>query len=135
MARAGELLWNRQRITVNASPATTVIDTGLTQVNRSFGSAPSLGVEIASPGPSSGALPVSRIMVVPLVPTASWATITHGEPFLNPATGTVCVAFAASGAQITDLNVLFWDPHSAIGPGRADTYGPSGGGGGSSSPG
>ena len=51
------------------------------------------------------------------------------RPFLDPATDTIHVQFyprSTSGieGQIlpSTLNVLFWNPHSAIGPGMADPY-------------
>jgi hypothetical protein len=122
---AGQLLWNRQRI--NLPAGTTQVNTGLTQINRSFESEsigePPLGVTAAPPGPAPGTLPASRVQVIPLAQTDKWANVTHGEPYLNPATNTIFVAFQnASEIGITDLNVLFWLPHSMIGPGDADTY-------------
>lgn len=123
--KAGQLLWNRQRIDLPAG--TTQINTGLCQVNKSFESEsigePPLGVTLAPPGPPNGTLPASRIQVVMLAPTDKWAGVTHGEPYLNPATDTIFVAFQNTNeGGITDLNVLFWNPHSMVGPGDADTY-------------
>jgi hypothetical protein len=133
--KAGQLLWNRKRIILDAPEV--IIDTGLTQVNQAFDSSstgePNLGIVIAPPGPADGAGPASRIQVIPLcaisTPSSafSWEDVTHGEPFVDPATGTVKVAFqnrSEDSFVIKTLNVLFWDPHTAIGPGQADTYHP-----------
>lgn len=122
---AGQLLWNRQRIDLLAG--TTQVNTGLTQVSRSFESEsigePPLGVTLVPPGPANGALPASRVQVIPLAQTDKWVGVTHGEPYLNPTTNTIFVAFQNnSESTITDLNVLFWLPHSMVGPGDADTY-------------
>jgi hypothetical protein len=125
--KAGTLLWNRQRFALPAG-LDTVIDTGLTQVNKSFASMslnePPLGVTTAPPGPPDGTTPASRVQVIPQAPLGSWASITHGEPFLDPATGTVKVLFSNNGQQNATVNALFWDPHSMVGPGEADTYNP-----------
>jgi hypothetical protein len=127
--KAGALLWNRQRITL--APGFSSIDTGLTQLNRSFSdmspNEPTLGVAAAPPGPADGSLPASRVQVIPMSPLASWGAVTHGEPFVNPATGTVWVTFnnlTIIGEQpaSVDINALFWDPHSMVGPGQAVPY-------------
>jgi hypothetical protein len=122
--KAGTLLWNRQRLTLDAG--LTSIDTRLQQVNKSFAdmspNEPPLGVTIAPPGPPDGTPPASRIQVIPMSPIPLWTDITHGEPFVNPATGTVWVTFNNGGKTPVEINVLFWDPHSAIGPGQASTY-------------
>jgi hypothetical protein len=121
--KAGALLWNRQRITL--PPGLTTVDTGLTQVNKSFAgmspNEPPLGVEAAPPGPPDGALPASRVQVIPMAPMSAWALIGHGEPFVDPATGTVKVTFNNGGAPV-EVNICFWDPHSMVGPGQADAY-------------
>lgn len=128
-AKAGNLLWNRQQVTLPAG--VTVVNTGLQQVNKSFAdqspNEPPLGVSAASPGPAAGTTPASRVQVIPMSPLPSWADVTHGEPFVNTATGTVCVAFTngSSPAASVTINVLFWDPHTLIGPGDADTYNPA----------
>lgn len=122
--KAGALLWNRQRITLAAG--ITSIDTGLSQTDKAFGSMspnePPLGIVAAPPGPPDGTGPGSRVMVVPEAPTLAWTDITHGEPFVNPATNTVWVTFNNAGKTPAEINVLFWDPHSLIGPGQADPY-------------
>ena len=121
---AGNLLWNRRRITVSV---TVDIDTGLTQVGRSFGnssqSEPPFGVN-GTVSPPDGTLPASRVQVIPMAPLSKWATITHGEPYFNTTTGTVHVQFATGEGPVTNLNVLFWDPHTVAGPGAAVTYNP-----------
>lgn len=121
-ANAGNLLWSRSRVPVIDGQVD--FDTGLRQSNLSFGSnsvdEPPLGVTAVPPGPAPGDLPASRVMVIPLPPLAVWSDITIGEPYLDPTTGTVHVRFGATSAKT--INVLFWDPHSAIGPGLAATY-------------
>lgn len=122
--KAGSLLWNRRHLTL--VPGLTPVDTGLSQVDKAFGSMslnePPLGVTSAPPGPPDGTLPASRIMVIPEAPTAAWTNITHGEPYLNPATGTIFVTFNNSDKTPATINVLFWNPHSLVGPGDADPY-------------
>jgi hypothetical protein len=121
--KAGELLWNRMRfdiaggtITVNSFiPSSVDIDTGLTQVNQSF---PDM-----SPGEPGFGSP-SRVQVIPMVPMGAWAAITHDEPFLDPATGTIHVVFHNNNTTPVTVNAFFWDPHSMVGPGDADTYNP-----------
>ncbi len=124
MGKAGNLLWHRMRVTITSGLPVDV-DTLLSQVTQIFDAPnePPMGVvEAGATPPLSGTLPPSRIMVIPLAPTANWGTITHSEPYLDTATGTIHVAFANSGEVSEEINVLFWDPHSLIGPGLADTY-------------
>jgi hypothetical protein len=122
---AGNLLWNRKRI-LSLPAGVTAIDTGLRQANMSFESSsvdePDLGIPgVAAPAP--GELPASRVQVIPQAPTGKWANITHSEPWYNTATKTVWVTFTNAGeAPVQNLNALFWDPHTLIGPGQADTY-------------
>jgi hypothetical protein len=99
----------------------------LQQTNLSFGSSsdgePPLGVSgVAAPAP--GTLPASRVQVIPLAPTGAWGAVSHSEPWLNTATGTVFVTFSTTNEGTADINVLFWDPHTLVGPGQADTYKP-----------
>lgn len=108
--KAGTLLWNRMRI--NLPPGPTDIDTGLAQVNKSFAD--------MSPG-EPGFDDPSRIQVVPLAMIGNWASITHGEPYFDPATQSIHVAFNNAGLAVT-INALFWNPHSLVGPGEADAY-------------
>jgi len=119
--KAGALLWNRMRFEV--LDGVIDIDTGLTQQNRSFPDyspgEPPLGVNAAA-SPVDGTPPPSRIMVIPLAPLSDWQSITHGEPYFSTVTNTIHVQFS-NGVQ-TFVNALFWDPHSLIGPGDADTY-------------
>lgn len=121
---AGNLLWNRQSITLATGPALDV-DTGLTQVQQDFSQSsvnePFLGIPgTADPGP--GALPASRVQVIPLAPLSGWQFVTHSEPYFNTNTGTVHVAFTFAGEGATTLNALFWDPDTKIGPGQAVPY-------------
>ena len=115
--KAGTLLWNRQRI--NLPVGTTDIDTGLRQVGKAFGN-----MSLGEPGLGDPAVgDASRIQVVPMSPIPLWTDITHAEPSLDATTQTVHVVFNnASLSTVTGLNVLFWDPHSLIGPGAAETY-------------
>lgn len=122
--KAGALLWNRKRITVQPGPQ--IIDTGLQQVNRSFGSSsdgePPLGVVSALP-PPAGIEPASRVQVIPLSPISQWQNLSHGEPYVDEATGRVFVEFVSDEDESEiEINVLFWDPHTLVGPGQADTY-------------
>lgn len=120
---AGQLLWNRQRITLTAGPLN--VDTGLRQVNRNFEAnsvgEPPLGVAGVAP-PAAGTLPASRVQVIPMAPMSGWANVTHSEPWFNTATGTVFVTFTGGGEGGEVINVMFWDPATVAGPGDADTY-------------
>jgi hypothetical protein len=121
--KAGALLWRRMRITLQ--PGVTGVDTGLTQLNKSFAdqssNEPPLGVVGVAP-PPPGTLPASRIEVMPLAPTAPWTNITHSDPFFDPTTETIVVAFTNGDKTPATINVLFWDPHTIVGPGQADPY-------------
>lgn len=123
--KAGALLWNRQRLTL--AVGLTTIDTGLRQVSKAFGNSslgePLLGIEAAPPGPADGTAPASRVMVIPQpLNYDKWSLVTHGEPFVDPATGTVKVTFSNTDLNPVTVNVLFWDPYPIAGPGDADTY-------------
>lgn len=123
--KAGQLLWNRKRITLDPD-STIVFDTGLTQTNRALANSsdgePPLGV-VSAVAPAFGVEPASRVQVIPLAPTPAWATVIHGEPYVDEATGRVFVQLINTDAENpTTINVLFWDPHTSIGPGQADTY-------------
>lgn len=100
--KAGELLWRRMRIPLIPSNATNFdIDTGLTQLGKSFAdmspNEPPLGVNTVIV-PVDGALPASRVAVVPMAPLSKWLTISHSEPYFNPTTHTVHVAFNNVGS-------------------------------------
>jgi hypothetical protein len=61
--------------------------------------------------------------VIPLAPTSKWNNISHSEPWFNTTTKTVWVTFTNAGeVTLTNLNALFWDPSTLVGPGQADTY-------------
>lgn len=111
------------RITLD--PGDTTVDTLITQPSRAFDNSssgePPLGIAGTMP-PADGATPASRVMVIPEPPTAGWTGVTHGEPYFDTASGTVKVQLRNAGGSIASLNVLFWDPHTSIGPGQADTY-------------
>lgn len=115
--KAGALLWNRQQITVlpgQGLPA-NLIDTGLAQVNKNFADQ-----SVGEPAINAAGTIGSRIQVLPLAPLSAWTGITHGEPFLDT-DGKIKVQFDNVG-QTQVLNVLFWNPHSIVGPGDADLY-------------
>jgi hypothetical protein len=119
---AGNLLWNRKRFTLPGG--TTDVDTGLEQSSMSFAASsvgePPLGVPGAA-SPTPGALPASRVQVIPMSPLPNWANITHGEPYFNTTTNTVHVSFT-NGSTTIEINALFWDPSTIVGPGLASTY-------------
>lgn len=124
--KAGQLLWNRQRINLYGDGLATSINTGLTQLNKSFANdssdEPPLGIAALAP-PPDGATPASRVHVIPMAPIAKWNGVTHSEPYFNTTTGTVWINFYCPiEGGVQDLNVLFWDPHSSVGPGQAETY-------------
>jgi hypothetical protein len=121
MSIAGQLLLSRQRITLQPGVPTN-IDTGLTQgsLAAQSGDAP-VGLIQATP-PADGATPASRVMVVPLAPILEWGGVTHGEPYFDTDTNTVHVVFALSSESAQEINVMFWDPHTAVGPVDAETY-------------
>ncbi len=117
--KAGALLWNRRLLTANDIPpfVVTNIDTGLAQPNQGFGD--------YSPGEPAldkvGSIG-SRIQVIPMAPVAAWASISHGEPYVD-ADGKIIVDLTNTSQVDVLINVLFWDPHSMVGPGDAAKYG------------
>ena len=110
--KAGALLWNRRRVAIGSS---TTVNTGLTQVNKAFGNS-----SINEPVLGDGVVP-SRVQVIPMAPLDAWTGVTHEEPFLDT-DGLVKVVFHVANEGSATINVLFWDPHTSIGPGQADTY-------------
>jgi len=122
---AGNLLLNRMRITIPQAtrpqegpsiPGLLDVDTGLQQCLRAF------PVGEPTDDPAFGA--ASRIMVFPMSPIANWPGLTHDEPYLSPTTKTVHVVFHNYNPAPETVNVLFWDPHSAVCPLSANTYNP-----------
>lgn len=114
---SGQLLWRRMQIYLETG--TTAIDTGLCQKSLAFGTDPPMHGELPSMLDPDGT--PSRIQVIPMAALPSWTFVTHSEPTVSG--GTVRVTFMNSGSPVT-INVLFWDPHSMVGPGDADTYNP-----------
>jgi hypothetical protein len=110
--KQGNLLWRRMRLTLGTGA--TAVDTGLRQQNQNF--------EAGDPPLAGSATVASRVMVIPLAPTDAWSGITHAEPVLDATTKTVHVTFTNPGEGPVTVNCLFWDPHSEVGPGQADTY-------------
>ncbi len=136
--KAGALLWNRKRIALDPGvPSSLWVNTGLMQPNTGFADyspdEPVLGpamtpTHAVPPAPPFDPAPFgvgeeSRIQVVPLAPLPDWDLIlAHSEPFVDAETGEVWVYFETQAP--VELNVLFWDPHSIVGPGDADFYNP-----------
>lgn len=129
--KSGQLLWHRMRILIPSliPEGGLDIDTGLTQISKSFDASsadePPLGIPGTS-APFPGSEPASRVQVIPLAPLNAWFGVYHSEPYFNTTTNTVHVTFYSSGGERVDatINALFWDPHTGIGPGEADTYNP-----------
>jgi hypothetical protein len=118
--QAGNLHWNRRRLTL--TEGTNDIDTGLTIVNQGYGPLePPLGVH-AAVAPADGTEPASRIQVIPMAPLDNWAGVTIGEPWYNTTDGRIHVNIDNPNEGDIEINVLFWNPHTAISPGQADTY-------------
>lgn len=136
--RTTGLGWNRIRLTIQAL-ATVSIDTGIGGENL-VKKAPPLGIsppetsQQSFPNPTGssstllltplpGAVPASRLMVIPLSPINSWSSITMPtEPLWNTTTETAWITLANSNEFLpVEINLLVYDPlrHS---PGRADTY-------------
>lgn len=117
-ARAGNLLWNR--VHQDLVGGENNIDTLLKTSIQAWGAdQPSLGLHQAAP-PALGAIPASRVMVIPLPPLAAWTGVEIGEPYFDTDTNTVHVTMSAPD-DVT-VNVLFWCPHTIDGPGQADPY-------------
>lgn len=124
--KAGQLLWHR--VQINLPVFVSEWDTGLTQLNRAFGNSsagePVFGDTPFPADPDAG----SRIQVIPLAPLSAWAGVLVAEPFFDPTTQTVHVLFGNFGPggdvapQPTTINVLFWNPATLIGPGKAMRY-------------
>ncbi len=116
-----QLLWSRQQLTLQVGE-TKDVDTGINQ--GTLAGLPPLGVS-GTAAPAAGTLPASRIQVIPMAPLSKWSdgNIINGEPYWNTTTGTVHVEFSNTGGSSVYFNVLFWDPHSMIGPGDAAVYG------------
>jgi hypothetical protein len=112
-AKNGQLLVSRQQITLVAGPQT--IDTGLRQVNQSFGASSE-----SEPGLAE------RTMIIPLAASSSatgdWSLVRVADPTIGP-DGAVRVQMTWLGeASSATYNVLFWAPHTSIGPVDAEPY-------------
>lgn len=111
----GQLLVSRQQITF-VGPVPQVIDTGLRQVNQAFGASSVNEPSLAA-----------RTMIIPLVGSndapGNWSLVrATAEPSIGP-NGTVLVELAYLGEDSgTTYNVLFWAPHTSIGPVDAEPY-------------
>lgn len=106
---AGQLLWNRVMTEYLLPAKPTPVSTGLTQKSLAFGSnQPNLA---------------QRVMVIPMAPMSAWDYVTHGDPYVDT-DGTITVDFTYGGQdqQGVYVNVLFWAPHTGIGPGSAVSY-------------
>lgn len=113
-AKNGQLLVSRQQITLVAG--SNIIDTGLRQVNQSFGASSE-----SEPGLAE------RTMIIPLVGSndaaGNWSLVrVAAEPSIGP-NGTVLVELTWLGESGDGTyNVLFWAPHTSIGPVNAEAY-------------
>jgi hypothetical protein len=134
--KAGALLWNRQALEFVPPPEPPLkpppgtypmgtpvqIDTGLAQPNTGFGD-----YSPGEPGLDAVGNVGSRIQVIPMAKPSQWGGVEHSEPYVDPADGKIYVNFLVplppEFAVPVTLNVLFWDPHSIVGPGDADKYG------------
>jgi len=109
--QSGHLLINRRRITILGNTAVDV-DTGLTQTGRGLDPDPDLA---------------ARVMVIPLSPIAAWFVAGVGflqvsDPFFDTTTQTVHVTITSTFPENTEINVLFWDPHTVLAPVSAEGY-------------
>lgn len=122
---SGQRLWTRQQLTLQPGDDLPVndIDTGITQKSLAFGTDPPLNGAKPSTGIPDGI--ASRVQVIPLCPINyaedNWKYVTHDEP--RVVNGTVRVQFHKFSGGTATINLLFWAPHSEIGPGDADIYG------------
>jgi len=112
-AKNGQLLISRQQITLVAGA--NVIDTGLRQVNQAFGASSVGEPDLAE-----------RTMVIPLpgssTATGNWSLVRVANPTIGP-NGTVLVTLTWLGeAGSAIYNVLFWAPHTLVGPVDAEPY-------------
>jgi hypothetical protein len=142
--KSGQLLWSRQIIVVSPTPEqgpnpiSNIVNTHLTQVNRGFNNSsinePTLGSNALTPSvlatplappvppvPPLDLLP-SRIQVIPVAYGTGlddWQFLTHNDAFFDPTTQTCWVEFENSDPENSHtVTVLFWDPHSIVGPGE-----------------
>lgn len=113
--RSGTLLWRRMQFgSLFLDGLEHDIDTGLTQVGQALG---------PDEPPIDGNIGPSRIMVLVLqqfIPTANIQL--KRQPFIDPVTNTVHVLLQNTGDPTQGVSILFWDPHTLIGPGQADPY-------------
>jgi hypothetical protein len=114
-AKNGQLLISRQQITLVAGA--NVIDTGLRQANLSFGSSSAGEPDLAA-----------RTMIIPLPASTSatgdWSLVRiSAEPVVGP-DGTVLVelTWTSDDPDTGTVNVLFWAPHTLVGPVDAAPY-------------
>lgn len=113
--QAGNLLWNRVRVTL--SPGANTVVSGVREAEANH-----------APDPNLGSDP-SRLMVIPLLPVDPWldgpvvgGNIDIAEPTVNPATGIAEVVLTSQHVEDVEVNILFIDPHSFIGPVSAEGY-------------
>jgi len=117
--QAGELLFERRRLTLPGN-ALTVVVTNIQVTDRNFDPDPGLG-------DATGSV-VSRLMVIPLAPVgiewiqAAGIVEVLNEPRLNPTTNTLEVTFRNTNAGDLTFNVLFWLPHTHAAPLSAEFY-------------
>ncbi|MGH7176890.1 MAG: hypothetical protein ACREJC_05885 [Tepidisphaeraceae bacterium] len=107
--QAGQLLWRRMTLQFDEGE-TKDVDTGITQVNRSF---PDGEPDLASR--------LQIILMPPAIPSNGGNVVIQSQPFLDPITDTVHVLLRNAG-PFTHVTLFFFDPHTLIGPGLADPY-------------
>jgi hypothetical protein len=98
---AGQKLWNRKHITLKAGE-TTAVPHGLRQVRRNIDPTFKQAVQI-----------------IPLPPLANWVGIELGA---QPDDEYVYLVNNAGTGNDVEVDVLFWEPHTVVGPGDADDY-------------
>lgn len=123
----GEQLWTRKRVTlVSGAGAGNLVDTGIWQTNRAFDAS-----SVREPPMVAAGAVGSRLQVIPLAygtGTPAWNNVSHADPVATvnlDGRTTLKVQFTNGNEGPVTINVLFWDPHTAIGPGEADLYNPS----------
>jgi hypothetical protein len=103
--RSGQRLWNRKHLVLEVGE--NIVPHGLTQLRRN------IDPQFAP-----------AVQIIPLPPLDAWAGVQLGaQPdsenvmFIVPDTGG-----KTGKPEQVELDVLFWEPHTVVGPGDADEY-------------